>query len=114
MIQDVGTGVGMNPDTAIWVAAIGGVVSVILAWINNGIARKTQHTVNSKTTALENEIQALKTAIATAGILNAQKDVTIAAQMAPSPVQQRPPASMDVTIIGQEQPVEVVAATKKP
>jgi hypothetical protein len=83
-------------NSAVWVAAIGSLTSVVLAliaasfsiWNNkiaketSAIAQRTEHTVNSKTTALEVKIEALTT-------LGAQKDETIAAQQAPPFV--RPP-----------------------
>lgn len=84
--------------SAIWVAAFGSVTSVILALINYRLAKRTEHTVNSKTSLLEAKIESLKE-------LNTAKDATIIAQLSPmAPAVQAP---MPVVIEGAKAPVPV-------
>lgn len=89
-------------NTAIAIAAIGSVTSVLLASIAAGVsiwnnriaarteetAKRTEHTVNSRTDALTDEIVSLKALVVS-------KDETIAAQQAPAYVAPDAPRTND-------------------
>lgn len=86
-------------STAVYVAAIGSVTSVALALINYRISKRTEHTVNSKTSSLEAKIESLKE-------LGASKDATIAAQIT-IPVG----APIPVVVVDTTKPLEVIDKT---
>lgn len=109
-------------SAAVMIAAIGSVTSVLLAVIaggftlwNNKIARRaeltanrTEHTVNSKTTALETKIAALEARVQSLIELDAAKDATIAAQIAPAVG-----GPMPVVVVDTEKPIEVDVVSKR-
>lgn len=133
MSQDGGGG------SAVIIAAIGSVTSVLLAVIagavtiwNNKIARRaegtanrTEHIVNSQRTAMETRIAQLEERVSAAGVLDASKDATIAAQRidaakdaaarvpaAPTmPAVPMMPAPTQVVVVDTTKPIEVIDRT---
>lgn len=95
--------------TAIWVAALGSVTSVVLALINYRLNKRPEHTANSKTDALTTKITSLETLLTV-------KDAVIAAQQQPSALASTPPVvPMEVKLIDVDikKPMPVIDKTPR-